>query len=86
MDIIEGVHDNSHNQVAFHTRAGVFPVCLCDVTEEVLKLLSGCYLDPSLNITGSIVVRISIRLNQPGPLIQLHSNATVALTSCAMGQ
>jgi len=36
VDIIEGVHDNSHNQVAFHTKPG-------------------CYLDPSANITGSIV-------------------------------
>lgn len=35
IDIIEGVHDNSHNQVTFHTKAG-------------------CYLDPSVNITGSI--------------------------------
>jgi len=38
VDIIEGVHDNSHNQVAFHTKAG-------------------CYYDPSVNITGSIVQR-----------------------------
>lgn len=35
IDIIEGVHDNSHNQVTFHTKAG-------------------CYLDPSVNITGTI--------------------------------
>ncbi|KAF9785076.1 glycoside hydrolase family 16 protein [Thelephora terrestris] len=35
IDIIEGVHDNSHNQVTFHTKAG-------------------CYLDPSVNMTGTI--------------------------------
>ncbi|KAF9645871.1 hypothetical protein BDM02DRAFT_3172556 [Thelephora ganbajun] len=38
VDIIEGVHDNSHNQVAFHTK-------------------TGCYLDSSVNITGSILQR-----------------------------
>jgi len=38
VDIIEGVHDNAHNQVAFHTKAG-------------------CFLDPTVNITGTILQR-----------------------------
>lgn len=53
---------------------------------KVLKPFSGCYYDPSVNITGSIVVRISFELNRPNPLIHFHSNAPVALTSCATGQ
>lgn len=36
IDIIEGVHDNQHNQIAWHTAPG-------------------CYLDPTLNFTGTIV-------------------------------
>ncbi|TFK77076.1 glycoside hydrolase family 16 protein [Pluteus cervinus] len=36
IDVLEGVHDNEHNQVAFHT-------------------LDGCYLTPTVNISGQVV-------------------------------
>jgi len=58
VDIIEGVHDNSHNQVAFHTKAGAFPVYLCNETEKILRPSLGCFLDPSVNITGTILVHM----------------------------
>jgi len=35
VDIIEGVHDNAHNQVAFHTKPGGFPIHLHKATNQV---------------------------------------------------
>lgn len=57
IDIIEGVHDNEHNQVAWHTGAGAF--CEYHHNEPGLTLaLKGCSLtpQPQANFSGKIVV------------------------------
>lgn len=55
IDIIEGVHDNEHNQVTWHTAPGMS-------SENSLifaKLHEGCNLTATTNFTGTIVVGYS---------------------------
>ena len=52
IDIIEGVHDNEHNQVTWHTAPGM-------ASENSLiftKLHEGCNLTAGTNFTGTVVV------------------------------
>jgi|SRR6267154_1255433 len=60
IDIIEGVHDNEHNQVTWHTSAGYFLSCDCSRESADAKL--GCNLTPPVNnsYTGSPVVSSSL--------------------------
>lgn len=52
IDIIEGVHDNEHNQVTWHTAPG-----MSDKTSQIfVKLYKGCNLTATTNFTGTIVV------------------------------
>jgi hypothetical protein len=44
IDIIEGVHDNEYNQVAWHTAPG----CLLDRNEPFSGNISVCWFDPHL--------------------------------------
>ncbi|KAI9508757.1 glycoside hydrolase family 16 protein [Russula earlei] len=55
IDIIEGVHDNEHNQVTWHTSAGYFFPCGCSHTDA--NVILGCQLTPPVNnsYTGTIV-------------------------------
>jgi hypothetical protein len=54
IDIIEGVHDNEHNQVTWHTNPGHFLKYSCPW--KVTDVILGCNLTPSANFTGTIVV------------------------------
>ena len=75
IDIIEGVHDNQHNQVAWHTAPG--SRCLFIFHDFSLNLYArhtGCTLNTSAQFTGSISVsKIPLKfLNQfflkPSPI------------------
>jgi hypothetical protein len=56
IDIIEGVHDNEHNQVTWHTSTGYFQPVFC--TRKDANVMLGCNLTPPVNnsFTGTIVV------------------------------
>jgi len=53
VDIIEGVHDNEHNQVTFHTAPGIR-----DFFFSILPLIlgTGCSLNPNATFTGTVAV------------------------------
>ena len=57
IDIIEGVHDNEHNQVAWHTYKGV--LLSCSAYSRSHCVFIGCYLNPNGNFTGQVVVSFS---------------------------
>ena len=56
IDIIEGVHDNEHNQVTWHTSAGYLKSRGCP--HKIADVMLGCNLTPAVNnsFTGTIVV------------------------------
>ena len=60
IDIIEGVHDNEHNQVTWHTSAGHSYGVVC--SHEDANAILGCNLTQSSDFTGTIVVRDKLRL------------------------
>lgn len=55
IDIIEGVHDNEHNQVTWHTAPGMSS----ENSPIPAKLYEGCNLTSTSNFTGTIVVSVS---------------------------
>ncbi|KAH0838326.1 ribosomal L15-domain-containing protein [Lanmaoa asiatica] len=55
IDIIEGVHDNEHNQVTWHTAPGMSG----ENSLIFAKLHEGCNLTTTTNFTGTIVVGYS---------------------------
>ena len=52
IDIIEGVHDNEHNQVTWHTAPGT----ASENSSIFAKLREGCNLTSTTNFTGTVVV------------------------------
>jgi hypothetical protein len=54
IDIIEGVHDNEHNQVTWHTNPGDSLMYSCPWKDT--DVILGCNLTPSSNFTGTITV------------------------------
>lgn len=72
VDIIEGVHDNEHNQVTFHTAPGI---SLFSPPILLLTLGTGCSLNPNATFTGTVAVS-QLRTTQCRPL--MISNATSA--------
>ena len=53
VDIIEGVHDNEHNQVAYHTAPSTSEKVQA---EPPFDPVLDCLLDPNVNVTGTILV------------------------------
>jgi hypothetical protein len=67
IDIIEGVHDNQHNQVAWHTAPGRFE---SHITLANCLTILGCLLNTTAGFTGTISV-------SPPPQVQVDSNCCI---------
>jgi len=81
IDIIEGVHDNEHNQVTWHTSAGYFQSVFCPRKDA--NVILGCMLTPPVNgsYTGTIVV--SYAFTRSTTVFTSISNKTINHTSTA---
>ena len=55
IDILEGVHDNQHNQIAWHTSPGKLTSLLFFPSHFFIGQ-SGCEIDPDVLISGTINV------------------------------
>ena len=86
IDILEGVHDNVHNQVTWHTAPGRYPghTMATPFGNWSLTVTPGCHLDASAEFTGDPVVSflapILVLRHQSWIKIDSHS------TTLSMGQ
>jgi hypothetical protein len=74
IDIIEGVHDNEHNQVTWHTAPGM----ASEISLIFAKLHEGCNLTSTTNFTGTIVQTNGVDNLQCNALI--NDNAGCGIT------
>ena len=55
IDILEGVHDNEHNQIAWHTAPGKLSSLLF-ISISFPIWIPGCVLDPEVIMSGTVNV------------------------------